>query len=473
MQARVGNSRRAPLERMLSRAQAPSPVAWVLALQRTAGNRAVTRVLQRAPSPIKPATERMGAFRRGITRAQELRQIADALIEQQLGSRPARGLGSRRNGLAEIARRGGPSAEVARRLGGALAQVEADLERRGREVVAVVDDLIESRLGARPKTPDARDSALRTLRGRGGDVGEAAATLERQLRDIEDELNTREPRHAPAAKYAKAEKVAAKSEKAVAEAAAKPPPPGGKVDKPPAKPPPAPAKPPPAPGAKAPHVPSGTTAGKVGGEVVEEVASKGRVWGRVAAKIGIAIVDGLIPDPTDAIALMIKYAESFKAAQEAVRKRNLEKGFAVGWACYLLFPRWERARTFARTEVSKDVITQIIDAVGIAENAFNEGLVRGFIYGEKHSRVQLNGARQRALDAVHRSGRTVNGDYLGDGVYQFVRDDVYLFAGTLLPAARKVIEEAEARKELRERIEDLHRRREQIDRDFLIDMARK
>ena len=132
---------------------------------------------------------------------------------------------------------------------------------------------------------------------------------------------------------------------------------------------------------------------------------------------------------------MIEYAESFKAAQEAVRKRNLEKGFAIGWACYVLFPTWERAQTFARTHVEKDVITQIIDAVGIAENAYNEGLVRGCpVRREAHDRP----ARQRPpASSGRRPPERPNGQQLlpfGDGVYQFVRDDVYLFAGTLLKA---------------------------------------
>jgi hypothetical protein len=172
------------------------------------------------------------------------------------------------------------------------------------------------------------------------------------------------------------------------------------------------------------------------------------------------------PDPTDAVALMINVAESYKAAQEAVRKRNLEKGFAIGWTCYVLFPTWARAETFARTYVEKDVITQIIDAVGIAENAYNEGLVRGFRYGEKHSSAQLHNVRQRALDAVHRSGRTVNGHYLGDGVYQFVRDDVYLFAGALLEATRNVLADSERRKEAREQRERLEREARKARDDF-------
>jgi hypothetical protein len=211
-----------------------------------------------------------------------------------------------------------------------------------------------------------------------------------------------------------------------------------------------------------------TVGSKVATEAVEEVARPRRLAG-LGAKVGkatLALIDGLMPDPTDAIALLIDYAESFKAAQEAVRKRNLEKGFAIGWACYVLFPTWERAKTFARTYVEKDVITQIIDAVGIAENAYNEGLVRGFRYGEKHSTAQLDRVRQRALDAVHRSGLTVNGNNFGDGVYQFVRDDVYLFAGALQKATREVLADTERRKEAREERERLEREARKAREDF-------
>ena len=230
-----------------------------------------------------------------------------------------------------------------------------------------------------------------------------------------------------------------------------------------------------------PHVGGGGSAPakatrEVAAEAVEGIARNRKLGARIAAKVGKvtwALIDGLIPDPLDAIELLINFAESIAAAKAAVRKRNLETGFATGWACYLLFPTWERARTFARTSVEKDVITQVIDAVGVAENAFNEGLVRGFLYGEKHSPAQLDRVRQRALDALHRSGRTVEGHNLGDGVYQFVRDDVHLFAGSLLAATREVLAESERRKEAREEAAHLERDRERIERDYEIDMARK
>ncbi len=230
-----------------------------------------------------------------------------------------------------------------------------------------------------------------------------------------------------------------------------------------------------------PHVGgSGAAPAKAGKEVaseaVEGIARNRKLAARIASKVGKvawAVIEGLIPDPLDAIELLINFAESFTAAKAAVRKRNLEKGFAMGWACYLLFPTWDRAQTFARTYAEKDVITQVIDAVGVAENAFNEGLVRGFLYGEKHSPAQLDRVRQRALDGVHRSGRTVEGHNLGDGVYQFVRDDVPLFAGSLLAATREILAESERRKEAREEAARLERNRERIERDYEIDMARK
>jgi hypothetical protein len=232
------------------------------------------------------------------------------------------------------------------------------------------------------------------------------------------------------------------------------------MDKPP-KPPSVPAK-----------APAAPPASKVGTETVEELVSHGKLHTRVAAKIGkaaLTLIDGLMPDPTDAIMMMIEYALSFEAAKEAIRQRNLEKGFAIGWACYLLFPMWERARTFARTHVEKNVITLIIDAVGVAENAYNEGLVRGFLYAERFSTTQTNRVRQLTLDAVHRSGQTVAGHYLGDGVYQFVRDDVYLFAAALRRATRDVLEESERRKYYRENRDRL----EQIASEHEMHMARK
>jgi hypothetical protein len=194
---------------------------------------------------------------------------------------------------------------------------------------------------------------------------------------------------------------------------------------------------------------AGERVAKEAGEAATERAAKGGVFRRVAAKIGVELLDGLVPDPLDALELMIDFAKSFTDAREAIRRRNLEDGFAVGWAAYLVVPRWEWARWFALTVASKDVATQILGAVGIAENAFNEGLVRGFIYGEKHTAAQTDRVRQKAFDAVLKVTGHTPGRYDGDDVYTFGRDDVYSFAGALHAAAVEVLKEADKRREAR------------------------
>jgi len=87
----------------------------------------------------------------------------------------------------------------------------------------------------------------------------------------------------------------------------------------------------------------------------------------------------------------------------------------------------------------------VIGAVGIAENAFNEGLVRGFIYGEKHTKAQADKLRQKAFNALVKVDN-MPGHYEGDDVYTFGREDVYSFAAVLHPTAAAVLKEADRRR---------------------------
>ena len=121
-------------------------------------------------------------------------------------------------------------------------------------------------------------------------------------------------------------------------------------------------------------------------------------------KLGIELIEGLVPDPLDALELMYDFAGSYKEAWNRIKQDNLQNGFAMGLAAYLVIPRWEWAEYWARTTVSRDVATQVIGAVGIAENAYNEGLVRGFLYGEKHSKAQADKLRQKAFNALVKVG---------------------------------------------------------------------
>jgi hypothetical protein len=413
-----------------ARRQRPGSAAdRVLALHRRAGNRAVTRLLQRSngnpPDDLweRVARQAQREFEEVVREADELERIADDLLGGRLQGRPTT------QALEELAQQGD---QTARRL-------LEDMRRLGRRRDRLFDALERARARAQ-----AARAARGGLPGGGGQGGAGGGGGQSQF---DKGVKAGEKQAGKEAEKTVVKQAGKEAEKTVVKQA------GKEAEKTVVK-------------------EAGKKAAK---EALEEVARPRRLAG-LGAKVGkatLALIDGLMPDPTDAIALLIQYAESFKAAQEAVRKRNLEKGFAIGWACYVLFPTWERAQTFARTYVEKDVITQIIDAVGIAENAYNEGLVRGFRYGEKHTTAQLDNVRQRALDAVHRSGQTVNGYYLGNGVYQFVREDVYLFAGALLKAARDVLADSERRKEAREEAERLERNREQIERDYEIDMARK
>jgi len=206
---------------------------------------------------------------------------------------------------------------------------------------------------------------------------------------------------------------------------------------------------------------------KVAAKGVEKAATKGgALYARVAAKVGIEVLEAMVPDPLDAISLLIDFASAFGEAKEAIRQRNRESGFAIGWAAYLVVPRWEWARWFAYTTVSRDVVTEILGAAGVAENAFNDGLVRGFIYGEKHTTAQSDSVRQKAFDAVLKTTGHTPGRYGGDDLYTFDRDDVYSFAAVLRPAVEVVLQESDRRRAARLEEERLAKQAEEVKRQL-------
>jgi hypothetical protein len=199
---------------------------------------------------------------------------------------------------------------------------------------------------------------------------------------------------------------------------------------------------------------SGKAAAKVETKVAKEVeeaavesAASPKLWKRLAAKFP-ELLEGLVPDPLDALELMYDFAGSYKEAWERIKRDNVTAGFAIGLAAYLVIPRWDWAKEHARKTVSRDVVTQVVGAVGIAENAFNEGLVRGFMYGERHSTAQADKLRQKAFDALVDADR-MPGHYDGDDVYTFGREDVYAFAAALYPRVVAVLKDADRRKAAR------------------------
>jgi predicted nucleic acid-binding protein len=192
----------------------------------------------------------------------------------------------------------------------------------------------------------------------------------------------------------------------------------------------------------------------------EQVAVKeaGRLWPRLAAKVGLELLEALVPGPLDAVGLLIDVANAYAEAKEEIRKRNLRNGVAFGLAAYLVVPRWQWAKQFQHRVVERDVVTQVLDAVGVAENAFNEGLVRGYLFGERHTVKQADALRQRAFEAIRHDGRSV-GRQVEEDVWQFDADDVYTFGGVLIPVADWFLAEADRRRKEREEREQRERNR--------------
>lgn len=83
------------------------------------------------------------------------------------------------------------------------------------------------------------------------------------------------------------------------------------------------------------------------------------------------------------------------------------------------------------------MVTEVLGAAGIGENAFNGGLVRGFAYRERHSAKQLRSARERAFETLVSAGHSIGTEPL------FNYDDVYTLAAVQLPTANAVVTEGD------------------------------
>jgi hypothetical protein len=387
-------------------------------------------VLQRALGPSKPATlepkalDRLRVFRRDLTHAQELRQIADNLIEKELGAPPRRSLGARRRGLAMIANRGGPQAERARRLSETLGKIEANLEQQAKDITSVVDDLIEEKLGARPKTAKARENALGNIRNRGGEVGEAAGLLGKELEEIESELAARKP--GTTSKFSTtAKKTAGKVEEATAKATA-----------------------------------TTKTLATQGLVKAEEAAVKteAKLGSRVLASAGRLGLSLLLPDPMDAIMLMVQFAGSYQEAWDIIEQRNTRRGIAFGIAAGMVGLDWEWVKqNLWRRFAEPDVATLVIEAVGLAERSFNDGLVRGHRYGAAYPLRMKNRILGETFTILAQEG------YKTDEKGLFTIDTVGRVARVLMPIADDFLQQAAERKQAREKREEDRARKERKD----------
>lgn len=429
-------------------AQIDRATARVMALQRRVGNRAVARLVQREVTRDPPGTwitpeararAAAGEVERRLAeqteRLKDLERVGEDVIADELGL-------SIRPSPREPAAGGAPVTQ-----GGIAA--ERPLEERLAEAAAGQGPAAEeaSRLLRERRTnPRWIQKRLKEIADGGGRRSEAAKALLRDLREADKERGRLKRILKPKQAGAGAANVPKTMAHDVEGAAAKE---GENV-----------------------AVKEGENAALKEGEKAaakefEKAATKGGpLYARVAAKVGIELLEAMVPDPLDAISLLIDFASAFGEAKEAIRQHNRESGFAIGWAAYLVVPRWDWARWFAYTTVSRDVVTEILDAAGVAENAFNDGLVRGFIYGEKHTTAQSDGVRQKAFDAVLKTTGHTPGRYDDDDLYTFDRDDVYSFAAVLRPAALVVLQESDRRRAARLEEERLAKQAEEVKRQL-------
>lgn len=394
----------------------------------------------------------------------------------------------------------GGEARVASRTGIGLAR-QAVNEMQG--VVMVAGDLVEETLGLVTRNTGEIEEALATIRDMGGEKG---ATADRLLREIEGSDLAERHRHLRQAQEAAADFVrdrlrsssrgnrlttilealrwealgqderAARAREHLnrierlrervrqldeARRAAQAPP---KFQAPPdsarkvKSPPKEPKKlAPPSAGVKTVPV-SGSSAATAGAKVESTVAGAASAEVKAAAhatragsglsKLGGLGFNLLLPGPLDAIALMVQFAGSYAEAQEAIRNRNTRVGFSIGLSAALLnrSHRAVRRHLSRKFVLDREVHTQVVGAVGIAEKSHNAGLDSGFRYGEI-----LSGEARDALREIGFSILLEQGRLPADRNELFSAEGVWRLAGALGPTVDQIFEamrkEAERQRE--------------------------
>jgi hypothetical protein len=313
-------------------------VTGLLALQRTAGNRAVTRLLQRAapgppggpPGPPRPP----GVIARDLARA---RREADAAV------------------LAgeDLLREAGVKVPVDERE---LRRALRDLERRGNgKARGVLDSLSR----AREEEEKLFEEWLRAqqhfrppggARGGAGGKEPAAKAAEKEAgKEAEKTVAKEAGKEAEKTVVKEAEKTVVKeAEKAVVKTAEK-------------------------------------TVVKTAEAAAERaVGTLAKAEGRLARtiyKIG-AIAEALLPGPLDALMLMVDYAGAWADAKDEALRRSFHHGFELGLAAGLigLQKPWVDAN-LRRRFADKDVISELIGVTGLRELETNKGLDLGVAVG--------------------------------------------------------------------------------------------
>jgi hypothetical protein len=183
------------------------------------------------------------------------------------------------------------------------------------------------------------------------------------------------------------------------------------------------------------------------------VKAEGKTASRLASRAGRLGLSLLLPGPEDAVMLMVDFAGSYEEAWEMIEQRYTRSGITMGIAAGMMGLDWEWViQNVWRRFAVRNVETEILGAVGKAERAYNDGLVRGHKYGAGHPRGMKDRILGEAFTILAEEG------YQADEEGRHTVDTVARVARVLTPIADDFLRQAAERKEARERREDRQRR---------------
>jgi hypothetical protein len=156
--------------------------------------------------------------------------------------------------------------------------------------------------------------------------------------------------------------------------------------------------------------------------------------------------------------LMVQFAGSYQEAWDIIEQRNTRRGIAFGIAAGMVGLDWEWVKqNLWRRFAEPDVATLVIEAVGLAERSFNDGLVRGHRYGAAYPLRRKNRILGEAFTILAQEG------YKTDEKGLFTIDTVGRVARVLMPIADDFLQQAAERKQAREKREEDRARKERED----------
>lgn len=177
-------------------------------------------------------------------------------------------------------------------------------------------------------------------------------------------------------------------------------------------------------------------------------------------KLGSVGFHLLPPGPLDALMLMVQFAGSYAAAHEAIRSRNTRTGFSIGLSANLLNRSFGAVREHLSRKfvLDRDVHTQVLGAVGMAEKAHNAGLGAGFHYGGQLSDDARDALREVGFAALAAQGRLPERQEL------FSAEGVWRLARALLPTVDQIFEAMRVEAERQKRAQAAQEAGERYDR---------